>query len=127
MKKNISNNADQNDKENSSKPKKGFNFPTLEISVEREEEILNYFADKIIDYGLEVPALLFLTPIRPISPIASQLGLLPFAPLLEAFNISGFDYVAFFRKSENVRRLLEKIEERSRKSKKDKKKESKNK
>ncbi len=59
---------------------------------------------------MEAPALLFLIPFRPISPIASQLTLLPFAPLLEAFDIPGFDYVSFLKKSDNVNTLVKRIE-----------------
>ena len=93
--------------------KSRFTIPSLEITTEREEEIINIIAEKITKYGLEVPALLVLLPLKPLSPIASQLGLLPFAPILEAFNIPGFDYVAFFSKVENVDRLLKKIENKN--------------
>jgi hypothetical protein len=98
----------KNVKENESK--KILSIPTLEITPEREEEILEYITSKIEQYGLDVPALLFLVPIEPLSSVFSQLGLLPFAPFLEAFNIKGFDYVTFFSKTENVNRLIKKIE-----------------
>jgi len=95
----------------------GFSLPTLEITSEREDEIIEQFAEKIKQYGLEVPALLLFIPLQPLSPIASYLGLLPLAPFLEAFDISGFDYVSFFAKPENVSKLLEKIEENKLKNK----------
>jgi hypothetical protein len=88
-------------------------IPTLEITQEREEEILDYITEQIAKFGLDVPALLFLFPIAPLSPVLSQLGLLPLAPFLEAFNIHGFDYVAFFSKTENVNRIIKKIEEKN--------------
>jgi hypothetical protein len=106
------------DKEKESKFK--ISIPTFEITQEREEEILEYIADKIEKFGLDVPALLFLIPLEPLSPVFSQLGLLPFAPLLEAFNIRGFDYVSFFSKTENVNRLIKKIEIKNQKEKKTK-------
>ena len=98
------------DRKSNTDKKEGFNLPTLEITPERQEEILTFLAHKIIEHGLDVPAILFLTPLRPISPIVSQLTLLPFAPLLEAWDIAGFDYVSFFQNSDNVDRLLKKIE-----------------
>lgn len=106
------------DKEKESKFK--ISIPTFEITQEREEEILEYIADKIEKFGLDVPALLFLVPLEPLSPVFSQLGLLPFAPFLEAFNIRGFDYVSFFSKTENVNRLIKKIEIRNQEEKKTK-------
>jgi hypothetical protein len=106
------------DKEKESKFK--ISIPTFEITQEREEEILEYIADKIEKFGLDVPALLFLIPLEPLSPVFSQLGLLPFAPFLEAFNIRGFDYVSFFSKTENVNRLIKKIEIKNQKEKKTK-------
>ena len=93
-----------------SKEKAGFHVPTLEISPKREEEIIELLANRIVDNKMEAAALLFLIPFRPISPIASQLMLLPFAPLLEAFDIPGFDYIAFLKKSDNVNMLVKRIE-----------------
>ena len=99
-------------------PKKSrFSLPTLEITSEREEEIIEQIAEKIKHYGLEVPAQLLFVPLQPLSPIASYLGLLPLAPFLEAFDISGFDYVSFFSKPENISKLLKKVEENKLKDK----------
>ena len=103
--------------------KKRFSLPTLEITPERAEEIIEQIAGKIRKYGLEAPALLLLIPLQPLSPIAGQLGLLPFAPLLEAFDLPGFDYVSFFSKPENVSRLIKKIEQKNLKEEEGKEKE----
>jgi hypothetical protein len=91
----------------------GFHVPTLDISEEREEEIIELVANRIVDNKLEAAAMLFLIPLRPISPIVSQLTLLPFAPLLEAFDIPGFDYVSFMKSSDNVNQLVKRIEEKA--------------
>jgi hypothetical protein len=107
------NSQSQEDTEKSEEKKKGFHIPTLEISPEKEEEIVETIASRIVNNRLEAAAMLFLIPFRPISPIASQLTLLPFAPLLEAFNIPGFDYVSFLRNSDNVSNLLQRIEEKA--------------
>ena len=99
-------------KNESDQPKAStFQIPSLEISEEREEEIIKNFTNTVIEHGFESPALLFLIPLKPVSPIASQLTLLPFAPLMESFNIPAYDYVAFLRKMENMDRILEIIEE----------------
>ena len=57
--------------------------------------------------------MLFLIPLRPISPIVSQLTLLPFAPLLEAFDIPGFDYISFLNESDNVQELVKRVEDKA--------------
>ena len=88
----------------------GFHIPTLDISQDREEEIFEMLTNRIVDNNLETPAMLFLIPFRPISPIASQIMLLPFAPLLEAFDIPGFDYVSFLKSSDNIDQLVKRIE-----------------
>jgi translation initiation factor 2 beta subunit (eIF-2beta)/eIF-5 len=107
-----SNLSKKDSKNDSDRPKDStFKIPSLEISKEREEEIIKNFTDTISEHGFESPALLFLIPLKPISPIASQLTLLPFAPLMEAFDIPAYDYVAFLRKMENMDRILEVIEE----------------
>ena len=101
-------------KEESQRPEQtkeeGFKIPTLDISDERGEEIMEILANRIVDNRMEAAAMLFLIPLRPISPIVSQLTLLPFAPLLEAFDIPGFDYVSFMNNSDNVNELVKLVE-----------------
>jgi hypothetical protein len=96
------------------KKEEGFQIPTLEISEDREEEIVEVLANRIVNNRLEAAAMLFLIPLRPISPIVSQLTLLPFAPLMEAFDIPGFDYVSFLKNSDNVNELVKRVEEKAR-------------
>jgi hypothetical protein len=109
----VGSDLSKKDSENESDQPKAstFQIPSLEISEEREEEIIKNFTNTVIEHGFESPALLFLIPLKPVSPIASQLTLLPFAPLMESFNIPAYDYVAFLRKMENMDRILEIIEE----------------
>ena len=111
-KENKGKNLDKNEPKNK---KSTFKIPTLEITEKREQEILDNFTKAVIENGFEVPAILFLTPMKPISPILSQVTLLPFAPLLEAFNIPGYDYIAFLRKIENMEKVLDIIEEHANK------------
>ena len=87
-------------------------IPTLELTSQREDEIIEQIAARVKKYGLEVPMMLLLIPLQPLSPIVGMLGFLPFAPFLEAFDLPGFDYAAFISKPENVKKLLKKIEEK---------------
>lgn len=111
---------ENSEQDSTSEKQSGFQIPTLEITPEREKEIIDKVTEKILQYRLEAPALLFLIPFQPISLIASQLTVLPFAPLLEAFEIPGYDYVAFLKKSENLKRIIKNIEEATSKKEKSK-------
>jgi hypothetical protein len=89
----------------------GFQMPSLEISPERENEIIEKIAQFVSKIGMEWPVLLIGWGYVPVSTIMAQTTLLPLAPLLEAVGIRGFEYTAFFEKKENVKRLLERIEQ----------------
>lgn len=89
----------------------GFQMPSMEISPERENEIIEKFAGFVSKIGMEWPVLLMGWGYVPVATIMAQTTLLPLAPLLEAVGIRGFEYTAFFEKKDNVKRLLERIEE----------------
>jgi hypothetical protein len=85
--------------------------PQDDLSNEKEEEMLNWLAEKIIEYKMQMPATFFLETYRPVSTIMSDLFLLSGFPLmLEVFNVHSYEWTALFRKKENIKRLLEKIE-----------------
>jgi len=88
--------------------------PSLELSPEREEQIIETIANKVEKYGLKTPTLLFLRSYKPASVYGAQISpamLGPFFMLLEMFNIESYDYNAFFMKRENIDRLIKRIEE----------------
>ena len=89
----------------------GFEMPSLEITPERENEIIEKIARFVSKMGMEWPVELIGWGYVPVATIMTQTTLLPIAPLLEAIGIHGFEYTAFFEKKENVKRLLERIEE----------------
>jgi hypothetical protein len=88
----------------------GFNVPLLEMPPERREEIIEKIASNVVKFGLEIPVELVGWMIQPMSTIVGQTTLLPMAPFLELLGLRGYEYVAFFRR-ENVKRLLERIEQ----------------
>jgi len=88
-----------------------FNFPSSEISPERETEIIEKMARTILKWRLEDPAILVLYSFRPMSTFFSQTALISLAPLLEFIGIKGYEYTAFFSKKENVKRIIDKVEE----------------
>ena len=87
------------------------NIPTLEITPERETELIDKIVELVSKHNLEIPTIFLGSGFRSTSTVVSQMLLLPLTPYLEAFGISGYDYVALFSNKDNVRRLMEKLDE----------------
>ena len=84
----------------------------MEVDV---DDLVEKIARKIVDAGMEAPAILALESARPLSFIGSQLGRVMIAPW---FGIFGWDamtkadsYMEVFEDRENVKKLVRKIEE----------------
>ena len=90
----------------------GFSLPTLEITPERQEELIEKWATNIAKVGLEFPAQMIGWYAGPMSNMFAQTVLLPMAPLLEFIGIDGYDYVAFLSDKENLKSLVERIKEK---------------
>jgi len=89
----------------------GFHVPAYELTPERENEIIEKWAGNISKYGMELPALMFLWPLEPISTVIAYTAILPAAPVLDFLGLRGFEAVTFFSEHGNVKRLLKRIEE----------------
>ena len=83
----------------------------LELTLEREDEIINNLAQIISQRNLELPANLFLEPFKPISTIVNETALVWVSPILDFLGMPGYEYSLLLRKKENVSRLLQRIEE----------------
>ena len=57
-------------------------MPWSDLTPERETELIEGIAKRVVEYGLEFPSVLGLEAFRPISYIASRLGLNLIAPFL---------------------------------------------
>jgi hypothetical protein len=88
-----------------------FDIPSLDMSSERKEELIEKIARSVVKYGMELPASLYIPGFIPAAPFISQLVILPAAPFLELLGINGYEYVAFFYDRDNVKRLMDRIEE----------------
>lgn len=56
-----------------------------EITPDEEEEMIRKIAEKVHEYGMDVPVILFLESVKPLSYIGSQMGRMfvsPFLPIL---------------------------------------------
>ena len=89
-------------------------FSFDELTEEEEEEIITKVAEKIRQYKMEGPAILFLETSKPISYIGIQLGRAFFSPLLmilkDDLNISAEKILLVFEKRDNIEKLLQLIE-----------------
>jgi hypothetical protein len=88
-----------------------FDIPSFDLPAGKEERIIEQIVRSVSAYGLEMPAIMFTMALEPVSPIFSQITLLPLATMAEFIGLRGFDYVAFFNKRENIEKLLKRLEE----------------
>lgn len=78
-----------------------------------ERELIRRIAQKIVDRGMTVPAILFFESVKPLSYLGSQ-ALVFLEPFMQAVLKNMNDYNLFrkmMEKRDNVERLLQKIEE----------------
>ena len=88
-----------------------FRMPKLEIDEEREAELIEKIAQRISKFDLELPAIFFGWGFWPMARIQSYLTLLPVATTLELIGIKGYDYVALFAEKNNVKHLIDRLDE----------------
>lgn len=81
--------------------------------TERQRELVNMIAGKVVKYRMTVPTLLFLESVRPLNFIGSQ-ALLMFQPFLGIlFNYKDLEiFSQFLEKRENMEVLMRAIEEK---------------
>lgn len=86
-----------------------------DIDPEEAEEMIDKIARKIVEAGMETPAILTLETSKPMSWIGSQIGRVMIAPW---FGVLGWDamhkadaYMAIFEDRKNVEKLISRIEE----------------
>ena len=91
---------------------------------EKERDLIEKVAKKIVDSDFDFFALILLQTIKPLSWIGGELTyffLAPFLPLLED---KGYDFIDTFEKRENIEKLIRRVEcLHKEKSKKEKTKE----
>jgi ABC-type uncharacterized transport system involved in gliding motility auxiliary subunit len=77
-----------------------------------EQELLRKLAQKVVDWQMTVPAILFLESTKPLSYIGTQMMVF-FEPFVSAiFNVKDYNlFRQMMENRENVERLLQKIEE----------------
>lgn len=95
------------------------------LTPEEEEKLINKLAEEIVKRELELPASLLLEVYSPVSGYFTTLGFFYGFPFISMLGDTGFDYTSLFMKRENVKKLINKIEEK--KKERDEKKQRKEK
>ena len=85
----------------------------LELSPEKEEEYINRVAEYIVKSGMEMPARIFLTGVKPMSYVGSQLATAYFGPLASILGDWTDDILVLSYKRENIDRIVQRIEQLS--------------
>ncbi len=79
------------------------------------DELVEKIAKKVVEIGMEAPAVLALESARPLSFIGSQLGRAMIAPWFGIFGwgamMKADNYMEVFEDKENVKKLVQRIEE----------------
>ena len=87
-----------------------------DIPSDKEEELLEKIAKYICQKNVGFLSLMVLESFGPVSNVFAELGIGMFGPFLEVFRVDML--VALFRKKENYKRLIDKIDKYEEKKKK---------
>ena len=83
----------------------------VDLPPEKEERMIEGLARQISKRNMELPAILFLSPYEAVSAIVGETLLVWISPFLDFAGVNGYKYSLLLRKKENVRRLVDRIEE----------------
>ena len=92
-------------------------YTQYELNSEEEDEIIRKIAEKVHSYGMDVPAIMFLESVKPLSYIGSQMGRFFVSPFLPIFGddigLTGEKLLQVFENRENVEEILTHLEDLS--------------
>ena len=81
-----------------------------EVNPDRETVFIDKLAKKIVDSGMEGPAITLLQLVKPISVIGGELSFFYLAPFLPLLDNYGYDFLEIFEKRENIEKLIKRVE-----------------
>lgn len=88
-----------------------FTSAPLELTTEKENQMIESLAHRISNMDIELAASLFLEPYEPISAIIGETVLVWASPFADLIGINGYEYSLLLRKHENIKQLRLRIEE----------------
>lgn len=89
---------------------------------DKERELIEKVAKKIVDSDTEFFALMLLQTIKPVAWIAGELGFFYLAPFLPLLEDKGYDFLDTFEKRKNIERLIKRVEQLNKEKEREKKK-----
>lgn len=95
----------------------------MPLAPERADEIIEKIAQWTVKYEMELPAMLLVQTLQPLSGFLSQMGVFygsAWYGLLPQFKQYGGEVLTLFERHENYERLLKRVEELSHEAKKEK-------
>jgi len=84
---------------------------TIELTSDKEKEIIEKVARFIVDREMSPIAILFLEAFKPLSIVGSYFGQMFIEPFLPVYEKEGSEIILTFQKIENTESLIKKIEE----------------
>jgi len=89
---------------------------------DRETELINKVARKIVDSEVEIPAIWLLQTIKPLTFIGGELSYFYLAPFLPFLDDLGYTFLDTFEKRKNIEILIKTVERLGKEKSKEKKK-----
>ena len=90
-----------------------------ELPEEEVSRVLKVIADRIHAYKIEAIAIITLETVKPLSNLGAELSRLFFSPILPAlgpeYNLLGEKMIYIFQNRKNIEKLIDLIEEKSKK------------
>lgn len=93
----------------------GFHIPKIEITPEKEEEIIDHFVMVAKQWGMEDLIILFGGGFSPMSGIFAWTVAAPWAPVLGLAGVENpWQYIAFFDNHENIKKIINRLDKETR-------------
>ena len=95
----------------------------MPLAPEREDEIIEKIAQWTVKYEMELPAMLLVQTMQPLSGFLSQMGVFygsAWYGMMPQFKQYGEEVMTLFDRHENYERLMKRVEELSKEVKKEK-------
>lgn len=89
---------------------------------ERERELIEKVARKLVDLELEGVAIMLLQTIKPLTKIGGELAYFYLAPFLPLLEDKGYEFIDTFEKRENIELLIRRMEKLCKERSKEKEK-----
>jgi hypothetical protein len=96
-------------------------FFSEDITQEEQDKVIEQVAEKIHEYKMETIAILSLESVKPLAYIGGEMSRVFISPFLPALgtelNVMGEKYITIFENRENIEKLIQLLEKKSKETK----------